>query len=266
MSKFIQNHLADKGYELIALPKADIAPLQLLIQQQKALSAYGDSLLALFEPDEAGLPVRQTATADFAGGQLLSADASAGIKLLSGLFSALKLNGSKLEASLSSAAGLELSFSYTDITEEKVSRMALDNFIAGAIPQKASFQRSLELLKDGELYVITSVLKSAKVEVSLSSAKSTAAELVTAVEGIADLNAQLKRAGSHGFSLSAPAGQPLAFAFQAAKILYDKPRWFQFWNRKEAGFRIKDQSGMVLKAPEDFPISPLRTEAGVVDI
>lgn len=266
MSKFIQNHLADKGYEIIALPKADIAPLQLLIQRQKALSAYGGSLLDLFEPDEAGMPVRQTVAANFAGGQLFSTNASVGSKLLSGLFSALGLNSSQLEASLSSVAGLELSFSYTDVTEEKVSWMALDNFIAGAIPQKAGFQASLERLKESELYVITSVLKSANIEVSLSSAKSTAAELTTAVEGIADLNAQLKRAGSHGFSLSAPDGQRLAFAFQAAKILYDQPNWFQFWRRKEAGFRLKDQQGMVMKDPEDFPIHPLRTEDGIADI
>lgn len=266
MSPFLQNHLAEKGYAIIALPKPDITALQLLIRQGDALSAYGDSLLSLFEPDEAGMPIRQTHTADFQGQQLLSTDASVGINLLSGLFSALKLNDSKLKASLGSVEGLQFSFSYTDVQEEKVSLMALDNFIAGAIPLKAGFERSLERLKNGELYVITSVLKSAHFTVSLSSTGTKTASIDAAVQELAELNASLKREGAQQFSLSAPDGQPLAFAFKAAKILYDKPRWFEFWNRQAAAFRIKDQQGMVMKSPEDFPISPLETEHGIADI
>lgn len=266
MPKFIQNLLADQGYSIIALPKAGVTPLQLLIQQQKVLSAYGDSLLKLFEPDEAGLPVRTTNTADISGKKLVPTDAKTGIQLLSGLFNALKLNSSKLEASLNIVRGLELAFSYTDIQEESVELMALDNFIVGAIPRKEGFKSSQELLKNGELYVITSVLKSANFQVSLSSANATDAELKAAVEGIADLNTHFKRAGSNSFSLATPDGEAMAFAFKAAKILYDQPGWFQFWNREEARFRIKDQRGMVLKGPEDFPVCPFHTEYGIAEI
>lgn len=264
MSRIIKNHLADSGYEIIALPKADIAPLQLLTQQGKSLSRYGESLLLLFEPDGAGLPLRHTEAADIKGGEQFCTDVSTGLELLAGLFKALKLDESKLGASFNHLSGLEFSFSYEGIVEEYVSPMNLDNFISGAIPKKEGFETALERLRNSELYIITSVLKSDSMQLSLSSSKATEAELNAAIEQLVELNPNLDRLGSKKIAISATKEQPLAFAFKAVRVIYDKPSWFKFWDRKNAKFRVKNQQGMVMKGIEDFPLDVLKTEEGLV--
>lgn len=263
MSGVLKNMLKEQGYEMIALPKEGLKPLQLLLKSGNELREYGGSLLDLFEPDEAGLPVKKRTTSGFSGQKVLATDASTGVDFLKQLFQALGLRDSVIEGQLTIGKHHNLSFSFQNIEEERVPLIGLDNFIRGAIPKKAGFQASVERLKSSELYIITHILKSDTFSIDFSSDRGVDGELKGALEKLAKLEAKITHSKDNQISLAVPEGKELAFAFRAVRILFNRKRWFEFWQNEE-GFRIKDQQGLVLKSgEEDFPADYLSSGSGI---
>ncbi|WP_421946820.1 hypothetical protein [Phaeodactylibacter xiamenensis] len=263
MSGVLKNMLKEQGYETIALPKEGLKPLQVLLRSGNELREYGGTLLDLFEPDVAGLPIKRRSTSGLSGQQVIATDANTGVDLLKQLFQALGLKDSAIEGNLTIGKHHNLSFSFQSIEEERVPFIGLDNFIRGAIPKKEGFQASLERLKASELYVITHLLKSNTFSIDFYSDRGIDGELKGALEKLATLEGSLKHSKDNQLSLSVPEGKELAFAFRAVRILFDRKRWFEFWQNKE-GFRIKNQQGLVLKdGEEDFPVDFLSSESGI---
>jgi len=266
MIKYLQSHLKEQGYLFVALPKPDLAPLHLLTKYNGHLQEYDGNLLDLFEPDESPFPLRDRYLPDFSGQQLLQADWSAGADLLHGLFEFFRQKEDKLQASLSGMRGLVLTFAYENIEEERVSQQALDNFLSGALPKKEGFQRSVERLKDGELYVLTSVLRSNQFTVTLDCQREDKGKLEATVGDIVDAHASIERKQGNSFSLKTEGEQSFVFACRAAQVLYNKKYWFQFWKKDEKGFRIEQRQGMVVRGEEDFAVQPLQVADGLLKL
>ncbi len=262
MSRVLKNVLKEQGYEMIALPKEGLKPLQLLLKSGNELREYGGTLLDLFEPDEAGLPVKKRSTSDLSGQKVLATDANAGLDLLKQLFQALGLKESVIDGQLSIGSHYNLSFSFENIKEESVPLIGLDNFIRGALPKKAGFQASIDRLKSSELYIITLLLKSDTFSIDFTSDRDIGGEMKGALEKLAKMEAKIAHTKDNQLSLTVPEGRELAFAFRAVRILFNRKRWFEFWQNEE-DFRIKDQQGLVLKSgEEDFPVDYLSTDSG----
>jgi hypothetical protein len=85
-------------------------------------------------------------------------------------------------------------------------------------------------------------------------------------QGITSVNASIKREQDSSLHISYQGEKDLVFAFKAVQIFYDKPKWFEFWNSKEAHFTIKPQLGYTLKSVEDFPVDYLDGEGELVDV
>lgn len=264
--KYLQSHLEEQGYLFVALPKPDLAPLQLLTEHNGHLEEYDGLMLDLFEKDESPFPLKERQLPDFSGQHLLQTDWSGGADLLSGLFKFFRQKEDKLQASLSAMRGLVLSFAYENIEEERVSEQSLDNFLTGALPRKEGFQRSLERLRDGELFVLTSVLRSNQFTVTLDSQREDQSKLETAVADIVNAHASIERRQGNSFSLKADGEQSFVFACRAAQVLYNKKQWFQFWKQDEKGFRVKKRQGMVVRGEEDFAIQPLQVPGGLLKL
>lgn len=266
MIKYLKSHLEEQGYLFVALPKPDLAPLQILTAFEGDLEEYGGKLLDLFEPDEAPIPVRERNLPEFSGQQLLQTDWSSGADLLSGLFKIFRQKEDKLQASLSGMKGLLLSFAYENVEEELVNEQALENFLAGAIPKKEGFQRSVERLRDSELYVITRVLRSNRFTVTLDCQREDQGKLDAAVADIIDAHASIERKQGNSFSLITEGEQPFVFACRAAQVIYNKKPWYQFWEKEKAGFRIEKRQGMVVRGEEDFAIQPLQVTGNLLKL
>nr|P0DV52.1 RecName: Full=Gasdermin bGSDM; Short=bGSDM; AltName: Full=Bacterial gasdermin; Contains: RecName: Full=Gasdermin bGSDM, N-terminus [unidentified prokaryotic organism] len=266
MIKYLQSHLEEQGYLFVTLPKPDLAPLQLLTEYKGHLEEYDGSLLDLFEPDGSPFPIRDRQLPNFSGQQLLQTDWSAGADLLHGLFKLFQQKEDKLKASLSGMKGLVLSFAYENIEEERVSEQALDNFLAGAMPKKEGFQRSVERLQDGELYVLTSVMRSNQFTVTIDCQREDQGKLEAAVAEIVDAHASIERKQSNSFSLQTEGEQAFVFACRAAQVLYNKKQWFQFWKKDKDGFRIEKREGMVVRGEEDFSVQPLQAPSGLLKL
>ncbi|MBK9984677.1 MAG: hypothetical protein IPP15_20320 [Saprospiraceae bacterium] len=84
MSKVLQNQLADYGYNLVALPKADIKPLLLLYKNNDIVSSVESSMIKLFKIADSAPPlvIHDTSVADIAGSANIKFDADAGINIL----------------------------------------------------------------------------------------------------------------------------------------------------------------------------------------
>ncbi len=266
MEQLIKNILAEQGYNLVALPRADIKPLLLLSRENGHLSSLDSPLGLLFEADMAPLPLPATDPPNIESQKTFRFGLEAGFSFLDSIFKSIGLKSSKLEARAKGGKFYKVAFSFQNIEEEKVGLLDLDNFLTGAIPLEKEFGTYTERLKKSELYVITSVLKSNSFFLKVEDANSQSVDLDTTIQGAAEANVAIKREKNNGFTISQEKGKPLVFAFKAVQVLYDKAHWFEFWKPKEAKFTIKNQEGVVLKGIADFPVRLLKPNSEPLEI
>lgn len=266
MIPFIKNLLGEYGYEIVALPKADIRPLLLLCKEGEQLTSLDSDVELLFEEDTAAIPFPTTAVSDISGQNTLTFDFGSGIELLQNLFKALQVDSSELKMNIAANQGLEITCSYENVKEDKVSFLTLDNYISGAIPLEKEFKSTMEKLKKSELYIITAVLKSNRFSIKAGNATSNNADFTASLEKLASVNAKVNRVKDNVYSISTDGETDMVFAYKAVQILYEKAKWFEFWKPQEANFRIKNQKGMVLRGMESFPVRLLKTSNSISDI
>lgn len=257
MSQLIKNLLADQGYNMIALPRTGIHPLLLLCREGNHLSSLDSPLEAFFEADRAPLPSSNTKTAPFSGQKMLKFDLKSNLNFLSGLFQQFHLNDSKLKAEAGSGRTYTVDFAFEQVKEDKVGLLDLDNYLTGAIPLEQEFRTYAERLRKSELYVVTSVLKSAAFSIEIQDETGRHLDLDARIEDAAGGKLSIDRNKNNGFTIAHRDGPELAFAFKAVQILYEKAAWFEFWKPKDVRFRIKDQQGPVLRGAADFPVQLL---------
>lgn len=262
----IQNLLADYGYEIVALPKADIKPLLLLRKEGDALTSMNSDVELLFQEDMTAIPLPATSLPAINGKQALKFNLEAGVDFLSGIFKATRLTNSEIKAAFADDEAINLVFSFENIQEEKINLLVLDNYISSANPLEDAFKSTMELLIRSELYIVTNVLKSNQFSVKIENAQSSKAELSAKVAKMMESKVNFKQENGNNFSIETKSEAPLVFAYKAVQILYNENKWYEFWKSEEADFRIKNQKGMVLKGIEDFPAIFLKTASGIADI
>src|SRR5690349_12644653 len=154
MAKVLKNLLSDYGYNLVALPKADIAPLLLLYKKPDSLGSLDSQLKKLFGTGNKSYPstTKDVEVSDIEGSAVVTFDAGAGVSMLDWLLG--KLNMGKLSAQTKFDGGNEVTISYQNVKEDKVDLLDLDNYISESIPQTEKLNTYKEKLEDGELYVI----------------------------------------------------------------------------------------------------------------
>ena len=270
MANFIRNLLTQRGYSIVALPKTGIHPLQLLSDEDSHLSSLEADIELLFEPGKVPKVSPNTKVAPISGRKALEFKLSAGMDFLKGIFKALRLNSAKLEAKANASRDYKVEFSYENVKEDKVSNLALDQFLSAATAIEGKFRTYEERLKNSELYVITSVLKSNSFSIKITDANGQGVDLNTALQGMVEANVKIDRNHSDGYTITHKGEALLIFAFKAVQIYYDKAQWWEFWKSDEASFRIREEEGLVLKADEvtdeDVPVNELYTGDDLVEV
>lgn len=267
-----KNVLAETGYSTVALPRAGITPLQLLVKDKKTLISLEGSIDLLFEADIAPKPILDNVVASFNGQKALELDTTAGLNFLSGIFEALKIQGASLKADATFDKAHKFTFSFVDVREDKVNLLDLDNFISGAIPSKDGFNTYMEKLLDSDLYVISHVLKCKTFAIDITDENNQKIDAEAAFSKLGEGTFKIERNVDNGFHLIPDAsGLEMVFGFKAQRIIYDKPKWFEFWKKEEAKFKIEAQEGMILRGlknnePEFFGTDPLPPEPEPVNI
>ncbi len=268
MIQFQQNLLKNYGYDTIALPKEDIHPLLLLVDEGSGVSSLGWPLQNLFEPDVAPLVLPKRKVSAIRADRMFTFDAGIGLDFLSAIFQYFKLDNSKLAASVKANRDVALSCSFQDVTEEKVAPPDIDHFLTGAIPIENEFRTYEAKLKKSELYVITEVLRASTFKIELVKAGAAGFNLEAAIAKLAEGKTHIERQNERSYVISNESDTDLAFGFKAFKIIYDKTSWWQFWKAKEAGFRLRRELGAVLRSVElaESDMEALQTSDGVVEL
>lgn len=267
MAEVLKNLLSDYGYNLVALPKEDIAPLMLLYKNGHAVSAVESTVDKLFAIADAALPVvkKNKAVTSIDGGASVVFDAEGGVSMLDWLLKTLKMG--KLSAKTELDITHKVKITYENVKEDKVDLLALDRFISGSNPLEGKFNSFKEKLMESELYVINNVLKSNSFSVAIEDAAGTKVDIEATIKGIVDANVDISRGKNNEITLkNTNIDTYIVFAFKAQRILYDQKKWWQFFKKDDAKFHIKDQQGVILRDEGKYPTQPLKMGNLEVDI
>lgn len=255
--RIIKNLLKEHGYSLVALPKADIAPLELLSKETGYVSFLNGTVQTLFTADEAGVPTiqRNGEVSDIQGETSLSLDLEGGLSFLENIFKVIGINPAYKLGSLKGSTNLKnadsVVFSFSNLKEDKIDLLALDKFLNGSIPKENEFKNAFYKLKKNDLYVISSVLKSTDFSIEVFDSNATYVDISAEVKSIVDVNGKVSRDKDSEYKIHYKGDKPFVFALKAVQVLYDKPKWFEFWNKEEAYFRIQNKESLLLRGGDE---------------
>ncbi len=253
MAKVLKNLLTSYGYNLVALPKEDIAPLLLLYKNEDSLGSLDGTLDNFFYIGDKEMPelILNKTVSGIEGSTVITYDAEGGLSILDNLLARMKMG--KLGGKLKLDSNDTITIKYEDPKEDKVSLLALDNYISTSNPSKKKFTTYQEKLEKSELYVVNAVLKSNSFSITVQDSNGQELDVEATIKGLLDANTNLSRNKKNFMTLTNPTGTPLVFAFKAQQIIYEPTAWWQFFTKEKGKFRIKDQQGEILKGESDFP-------------
>lgn len=213
-------YLSSFGYNVIKLPKSDFSPLMVLARSNKSLQRVGQ-LTSVFKPGASPLPTisANNAAASISGQRSSDLKVGIGLSILGGLISAL--GGSTLGLSASYQKARTIAFELADVVEDRVDFGQLDAFLADADGQPFSPTIS-RLLEDDEIFVTTAVLRSNKVLVEGKTEGGHGLALdIPIVQQAVGGKLELKLASGSQSKIYYEGDQPLAFGFQAVRVIME---------------------------------------------
>ena len=266
MAKVLKTQLSDKGYNLVALPKEDIAPLLLLYKNGDDVSSVESPVQKLFKTGDSAPPTieKDKIVIGMDGEANITYDAGGGINMLDWLLK--KLNMGQLEGKLKLNGTNTVRICYENVMEDKVSLLNLDNFISMSEPDTKGFNTFKDKLENSELFVVTAILKSNKFSIVVEDENGQAVNIAAAVKNIVDVTVDVSHNKNNQITLKHDSAVPLAFAFKAQQILYNQKKWWQFFKSEEANFHLKDLKGTTLKGEMDFPTITLNLDTSLANI
>jgi hypothetical protein len=114
------------GYNVIRLPKADVAPLQLLARNGSALGRIGDLSTVILPRGGVALPAvrRDTPAASLSGQRSGELSVGVGLSVLGSIIGAM--GGSKLGLDLQYKNAKSVTFEFQDVLEDRIDVASLD--------------------------------------------------------------------------------------------------------------------------------------------
>jgi hypothetical protein len=210
------------GYNVVQLPRIDLRPGQLLMASGKRLQRLGE-LGSVFTRDP-GDPPPPTMSVDRPGPAIAitksaAMDAGVGLNILGGLISAL--GGSTLGLNLAYAKAKRIEMEYSGTLENNVEVALLDQFLAGASVNQFS-KAAKQMLEKDMVYVVTSTLKAATLNVTATDSKKNSIGIdVPVLSNAIGGNLKVASSGEGSTKLTFKGGTPLVFGFQAIQLVFD---------------------------------------------
>jgi hypothetical protein len=249
-----------EGYSTVALPSDDLEALQmLLIDSDGSLSRLGsaDKIMRLFEPDENATPLsvkKDVTVANITGSITLTSELKANIGLMESL--AAKI-GVEFGAGVERNSDDQLLFMFESPKKDAISSFFdLDDYLNSSklIPNTYS-----DKLKDGELYIITAVLKSSKFAIGLVDKSNLGAALeLPSIKDFVEGHITYGRGSSKQRVIQYEGDKSLVFGVQAAKVFYNRTMWQKIVGEKGV-FRVVNTEGVLVKsADEDIKVTLLQ--------
>jgi hypothetical protein len=220
--------LAAFGYCVVRLPMADLDPLQLLLRAGDDLDRLG-SLPTVLEPGpHVGIPraARGVPAPSISGGRTGRLDLGVGLSLLGGVVAAM--GGSKVGLDEAYRAAHTLTFEFTDVTEDRVEIVDLDQYLTDArISRRSSHVAAL--LEAGEVYATTAVVRSRSLTVEARDENGASVSVqLPVLQQVAGGRLSVNQSGTGASTVVYAGDTPLGFGFRAVRLFYEDGRYCAF--------------------------------------
>src|SRR5271157_2505813 len=211
--------LKDVGYNVVRLPRADIAPLQILARKRSNLDPLGsvDKLIVGVAAPRPNLDEPITTVK----GQVTRTsmlDANLGLGFLGSIIAGMSGKSIGLTAGYKNTASLTIEF--LDGRRDSISIDELDRFLTAGRVDPGSRYLSRLIQSDG-IYVVTATIKSKKILVNAKhSDGTTAAADIPLIESALAGKVKVDSQGDSSSGLVYEGEKPLVFGFQATRIRF----------------------------------------------
>lgn len=251
--------LKDQGFLPVAMPTDDFELLQILVDDGgEYLKHLPDKLPALFlRGEEGALPVgKSSKVANFKGTAITKFNTKLSIKFLEDL---LKKLGIELGFGLDISKEKELIFVFEAPQKETISSLInLNKYLNGSKVEEGPFGK---MLKGGDIYVTTSLLKSSKFAVAIVKKSKLDANLdLPSIKDLVEAKLALDSDNQKQSCFEYDGDTPLTFAIQAIRIRYDRTLGQWLFGKKGVFSAIDSVQGRVVRDDEDIPVVLLNVD------
>jgi hypothetical protein len=225
-------YLKNFGYNVVRLPRTDIAPLQLFSKKKNSLEPLGDLLSLLNAGASVNLPQikKDEKMSEISGHRTGKLGLDIGLSILGNILGAMAEDKVGIDAAYKNAS--ELTFEFKDVLGDSVEIVKLDQFLndAGANPFS---KHVLKMLNDDEVYLITSVIKSKAILVDAFKSNNgdlnLDASLISKILS-PKINATIE--SSNKAQVTYNGENNLVFGFKAIRLIYENGKYVAFENLK----------------------------------
>jgi len=259
-----KNILQEFGFNLVALPKPDIYPLQILAKKDKETVFKLGNINDLFtQGDEIPPPTIEndkTIPNLLKGTYLVNLELKSKVSLLN--FWKSRFNGANFNAQITDNDKIIFSYSNGKVSEIS-SLLNLNAYINDAKINDKKISTFKDQLENDEIYIITGILKSNDFQVELVDNSNFKTNIeVSDTKKVVEVSSEINRQKESNNIISHKSETDyLIVGFQAVKLIYNKP----FWSTKKANYKIKSVDGIILRSEEDFPVIKIDADE-IIDI
>jgi hypothetical protein len=219
--------LQEWGWNVVRHPRTGIKPLQLLYRYKEDLTRLGELSGVMIPTGGFSLPsITEEDALDISRERTSELKIGIGLSILAGIISILGGDGNKLKAKYGSSSSL--SFGYAGVKEEKISPADLDLYLNNSDinPQSGYID---QLFERDEVYIVTAVLKSKKINVSTKDSKGADIKLeLPEIQGVVGANIKVSRESELSSEISYEGEIPHVFGFQVIKLIYENGKYSSF--------------------------------------
>jgi hypothetical protein len=245
-------YLKNAGYNVVRVPKADILPLQILINEKGIMKPLGELSTILKSPTNLPAIKMNTPLASISGTKTSDLSLGVGISILGNIIGAM--GGTKLGLDAKYEKARTISFEFEDVLEDSVSIALLDQYLGEADVDPRS-RYVAELLEADEIYVTTATIKSQKFSIDGKQKNNASVTVeVPEIQEIVGGNVKVSGKGKKTSKISFEGTIPLVFGFQAVRLVYENGRYqtFRHLEAGKAAASTKKRARQLLTTPATF--------------
>ncbi|HYJ37761.1 MAG TPA: hypothetical protein VEV87_04060 [Chitinophagaceae bacterium] len=242
--------LRNLGYTALTIPAEDIKPLMLLLKTSRGvvgnLNSPIDDLWETVDMRPPAVNGDIPLPALVSGSEKLDLKVESNFNLLKALTSILSTDAS---ASFTFEKNGEASYQIVEPKKDNINIIKLDAFLQNAT-LKAGSESILEKLEDGDLYVVTEIMKAKEFVVEIEAEMDTSASLKVPVKEIVDASGNVVLEKEKKSVIRYKGDQYLTFGFKAYKIFRKKG----IFSSNPGTFRIRPAEDIkIYRSDEEFP-------------
>lgn len=213
------DYLRGLGYNVVRHPRSGITPFGVIGRIGDAVNYLGHMQHLLVDPPDTFPAVTSVPAADVNGGESDALKLGLGLNILGNIIGAM---GGNLGVTTSYTDAEKIQFKFIDVTEDSVPLLVFGNTIRDATVD-TGHPIVAPYVKDGELLMISSIIKSNKISVDYQREDGAGAKVdVPVVKEIVGGNLEVETSSETSSSITFTGKAQLAFGFKSYRVGLDK--------------------------------------------